>query len=81
MKTGATMRIGIIGAGRMAGVLGARWSAAGHEVMIGARNAERGKALAGRLGETVHIGWYGQDPTRLAPRTRVIDAVKEVAEL
>ena len=33
-----------------------------------------------RLGETVHIGWYGQDPTPLAPRTRVIDAVKEVAE-
>ncbi len=33
-----------------------------------------------RIGETVHVGWYGQDPTRLAPRTRVIDAVKEVAE-
>lgn len=33
-----------------------------------------------RLGQTVHVGWYGQDPTQLAPRTRVIDAVKEVAE-
>ncbi len=33
-----------------------------------------------RLGATVHVGWYGQDPARLAPRTRVIDAVREVAE-
>ena len=33
-----------------------------------------------RIGETVHIGWYGQDPTPMRPRTRVIDAVKEVAE-
>ena len=33
-----------------------------------------------RIGETVHIGWYGQDPTPMPPRTRVIDAVKEVAE-
>ncbi|MGI9016255.1 MAG: ABC-F family ATP-binding cassette domain-containing protein [Euzebya sp.] len=33
-----------------------------------------------RLGETVHVGWYGQDPARVAPKTRVIDAVKEVAE-
>ncbi|WP_108667834.1 ABC-F family ATP-binding cassette domain-containing protein [Euzebya rosea] len=33
-----------------------------------------------RIGDTVHIGWYGQDPTPMPPRTRVIDAVKEVAE-
>lgn len=32
-----------------------------------------------RLGQTVHVGWYGQDPVPLAPRTRVGDAVKEVA--
>jgi ABC transport system ATP-binding/permease protein len=31
-----------------------------------------------RAGETVHVGWYGQDPAPLPPRTRVIDAVKEV---
>jgi ABC transport system ATP-binding/permease protein len=31
-----------------------------------------------RQGETVHIGYYGQDPRPLAPRTRVIDAVLEV---
>jgi predicted dinucleotide-binding enzyme len=50
------MRIGIIGAGRMAAVLAQRWVAAGHEVMIGARDAERGKALATRLGPDVPNG-------------------------
>jgi predicted dinucleotide-binding enzyme len=50
------MRIGVIGAGRMAAVLAQRWIAAGHEVMIGARDAERGKALAARLGPDVASG-------------------------
>lgn len=50
------MRIGIIGAGRMAAVLAARWVAAGHEVMIGARDIERGKALAARIGPDVSSG-------------------------
>jgi predicted dinucleotide-binding enzyme len=50
------MRIGIIGAGRMAAVLAQRWVAAGHEVMIGARDAERGKVLAARLGPGVPSG-------------------------
>jgi ABC transport system ATP-binding/permease protein len=31
-----------------------------------------------RVGETVHVGYYGQDPRPLPPRTRVIDAVLEV---
>ena len=30
------------------------------------------------VGETVHIGWYGQDPQPLPPDQRVLDAVKEV---
>jgi predicted dinucleotide-binding enzyme len=50
------MRIGIIGAGRMAAVLAQRWVAAGHEVMIGARDAERAKALAAHLGPDVPSG-------------------------
>jgi predicted dinucleotide-binding enzyme len=50
------MKIGIIGAGHMAAVLAARWIVAGHEVMIGARDAERGKALAARLGPDVPSG-------------------------
>jgi predicted dinucleotide-binding enzyme len=50
------MRIGIIGAGRMAAVLAQRWVAAGHDVMIGARDAERSKVLAARLGPDVPSG-------------------------
>ena len=33
-----------------------------------------------RMGETVHVGWYGQDVQPIKPGTRVIDAVKAVAE-
>ncbi|MEV0058937.1 NAD(P)-binding domain-containing protein [Nocardia sp. NPDC050718] len=44
------MRIGIIGAGAMAAALGGGWAAAGHEVRIGARSAEAGRALAAQIG-------------------------------
>ncbi|MYW05527.1 NAD(P)-binding domain-containing protein, partial [Streptomyces sp. SID3343] len=44
------MRIGILGAGNMAGALGAKWVRAGHDVVIGARSAHRAGALAGRIG-------------------------------
>ncbi|MFL6074224.1 MAG: NADPH-dependent F420 reductase [Mycobacteriales bacterium] len=44
------MKVGLIGTGRLAGVLGERWAKAGHEVMVGSRDPERGAALAARLG-------------------------------
>ncbi|WP_406278691.1 NADPH-dependent F420 reductase [Embleya sp. NBC_00896] len=44
------MRIGILGAGNMAGALGAKWVRAGHDVVIGARSAERAEVLAKRIG-------------------------------
>lgn len=44
------MRIGIFGAGAMAEVLGTRWIAAGHDVMVTGRSPEKARALAGRLG-------------------------------
>jgi ABC transport system ATP-binding/permease protein len=31
-----------------------------------------------RHGDTVHVGFYGQDPIGFPPRTRVLDAVREV---
>jgi ABC transport system ATP-binding/permease protein len=31
-----------------------------------------------RHGSTVHVGWYGQDLASIPPRTRVLDAVREV---
>ncbi|MFD5872424.1 NADPH-dependent F420 reductase [Streptomyces sp. NPDC060322] len=46
------MRIGIIGTGNMAGALGGRWAAAGHQVLFGGRSAERAGALAERTGQS-----------------------------
>lgn len=43
------MRIGIIGAGAMAGALGGGWAAAGHDVCIGARSRDAAQALATRI--------------------------------
>jgi 8-hydroxy-5-deazaflavin:NADPH oxidoreductase len=44
------VKIGVIGAGRMAGALGARFAAAGHTLMIGARKPDAAAALAGTIG-------------------------------
>lgn len=44
------MRIGILGAGNMADALGTQWARAGHEVFVGARDAAKAAALAGRIG-------------------------------
>jgi 8-hydroxy-5-deazaflavin:NADPH oxidoreductase len=77
------MKIGIIGAGHMAAVLAARWIAAGHEVMIGARDAERGKVLAARLGPDVPSGTlreaavYGEAALLAIWPTGVIPALLE----
>src|ERR1700754_3567149 len=44
------MRIGILGAGVMADGLGTQWAAAGHELMVAGRTAEKARALAARWG-------------------------------
>ena len=44
------MKIGVLGAGRMAEGLVPLWVAAGHEVMIGGRTAAKAEELAGRVG-------------------------------
>lgn len=43
------MRIGIIGAGNMAAALGAAWTAAGHDVLVGGRSPERSEATVERI--------------------------------
>ncbi|MFP3992541.1 NAD(P)-binding domain-containing protein [Streptomyces sp. E11-3] len=44
------MRIGIVGTGNMAEALGTQWAAAGHELLVGGRDAARAAALAERIG-------------------------------
>ncbi|TGB08037.1 NAD(P)-binding domain-containing protein [Streptomyces sp. MZ04] len=48
------MRIGVIGTGNMADALGAHWVRAGHDVVIGGRDAGRAAALAARIGAAGH---------------------------
>jgi predicted dinucleotide-binding enzyme len=50
------MRIGMLGAGNMAEALGTQWAAAGHEVLVGARDTRRAAALAGRMGPGARSG-------------------------
>ncbi|GAT67301.1 NADP oxidoreductase coenzyme F420-dependent protein [Planomonospora sphaerica] len=52
------MRIGIFGAGAMAGALGTRWTAAGHELMITGRTAAKARALADGWG--ARTGGFGE---------------------
>jgi predicted dinucleotide-binding enzyme len=44
------MRIGILGTGRMATTLARLWAGAGHDVVLGSRDAERGRSVAAGLG-------------------------------
>jgi predicted dinucleotide-binding enzyme len=44
------LKIGVLGAGRMAEAVAGRWVAAGHDVLVGARRAESARAVADRIG-------------------------------
>jgi predicted dinucleotide-binding enzyme len=46
------VQIGILGTGTLAGALGACWTAAGHDTVIGGRSSSKARALAGRLSRT-----------------------------
>lgn len=50
------MRIGIIGPGKMGTGLARLWSAKGHDVMLGSRDASRGAEVAQPLGANVRGG-------------------------
>jgi len=52
----STMKIGVVGSGRVGGALGGVWVKAGHQVMFSSRNIEHDKALAARLGPNARAG-------------------------
>ncbi|WP_194816150.1 NADPH-dependent F420 reductase [Nocardia sp. XZ_19_385] len=72
------MRIGIIGAGNMARALGGGWVAAGHDVVIGARNraasAELAAAIGARAGSIGEAAEFGEVVLLGLP----VDALDEV---
>jgi hypothetical protein len=52
----ATLKIGVIGSGRIGGTVGELWVKAGHQVMFSSLYLEYDKALAARLGAGARAG-------------------------
>ncbi len=52
----ASLKIGIIGTGRIGGALARHWAKAGHQLMISSRHPEQLKPLAESLGPRVRVG-------------------------
>ena len=53
----SSLKIGIIGAGRIGGTLGELWVKAGHEVLLSSRHPDQLKPLAARLGPRARAGF------------------------
>lgn len=56
-QTSKPMKIGVIGAGRIGGTVGALWVKAGHEVLFSSRHPDRLKSLVEPLGPRARAGW------------------------
>lgn len=54
------MRIGILGAGRMADALGTQWARAGHDLMLSGRDPDRAAAAAARIGPDTRCGTWAE---------------------
>ena len=59
-KSGAKMRIGIIGSGHIGGTIGGLWVKAGHPVMFSSRHPEELKDLVAGLGVLARAGSVDQ---------------------
>ena len=55
-SAGGSVKIGIVGSGRIGGTLGGLWVKAGHEVMFSSLDLEHDKALAASLGPKARAG-------------------------
>lgn len=55
-RGGGSVKIGIVGTGRVGGTLGAVWVKAKHEVMLSSRHLEDDRKLAERLGPNARAG-------------------------
>lgn len=55
-QSAESLRIGIIGTGKIGGALARHWARAGHQLVISSRHPERLEALAGELGPGVRTG-------------------------
>ncbi|WP_189323462.1 NADPH-dependent F420 reductase [Streptomyces flaveus] len=79
------MRIGIVGTGSMADALGGQWARAGHDVLVGGRDAGRsaalGERIGGRAGSLRDAAEHGTDAVLLAvPYAAVAGVVSGLAD-
>ncbi|HRO57764.1 MAG TPA: NADPH-dependent F420 reductase [Burkholderiaceae bacterium] len=51
-----SLKIGVVGSGKVGGTLGSVWARAGHRVMFSSRDIEHDRALAARLGPNALAG-------------------------
>jgi len=76
------MKIGIIGAGRMAEALGARFAETGHQVFVGARDGVKAANLAQRIGVNADAGspreavWFGDLLILAVKRSAIAEALQ-----
>jgi 8-hydroxy-5-deazaflavin:NADPH oxidoreductase len=76
------VKIGILGAGLMSEALGGHWVRAGHDVLVGARNADRAAATAAKIGAragTLEQAARFGDVVLLAVKRDGLDSILEQA--
>jgi predicted dinucleotide-binding enzyme len=56
IAAGRSMKIGIIGSGKIGGTLGGHWARAGHEVLLSARNLNPVRKLVAEIGHKARAG-------------------------
>ena len=52
----SSRKVGVIGAGKIGGTIGARWVKAGYDVLFASRHPEKLKGMVEALGPTAHAG-------------------------
>ncbi|MEO3765698.1 NAD(P)-binding domain-containing protein [Streptomyces sp. B8F3] len=74
------MRIGVLGTGAMADALAGAWARAGHDVLVGGRNAAKAAELAervgGRAGSPRAAAGFGPAVLLAVPYTALADALR-----
>jgi predicted dinucleotide-binding enzyme len=84
-RTSAPLKIGVIGSGRVGGVLGELWDRAGHDVMFSNRTPEDAQALARKLdarwGTPAEAAAFGDVVLLTVPMSAVPEVARELGPI
>ncbi|WP_037315805.1 NADPH-dependent F420 reductase [Amycolatopsis orientalis] len=75
------MRIGVFGAGGMAEALGGQWTAAGHEVMVAARDRAKAAKISARVGTWAETARASDVILLAVPAASVAEVVAAAGDL